>query len=137
LKVGDNQSAPDVTMAIRSARQRVLVLNDDAVVRSRVARIIGRAGYEVVTEGKAQASEPPDLVIIDLAKPQQETAEIIRTLRAVSSHLRILAMAPALNADALRAADLLGAQGVLTQPWNAVKIRSRVRTLLEVSPAVY
>jgi hypothetical protein len=48
-----------------------------------------------------------------------------------------MTMSQASDPDALRAADLLGAQAVLTQPLNAVKIRSRVRTLLEIRPAVY
>jgi uncharacterized protein (TIGR03437 family) len=130
LRVGDKQSSPDVTMAVRSARQQVLVMSDDTVLRSRLERIINSAGYDVVTE-------QPDLVIVDLAKPQPETSEILRTLRETRPKLRILAMLPAFNTDALRAADLLGAQAVLTQPLNPVKVRSRVRTLLEVRPAVY
>jgi uncharacterized protein (TIGR03437 family) len=143
LRVGDRQSSPDVTMAVRSALQRVLVLDEDIVIRRRLARILGAAGYLVSTEWNgheepnALATEQPDLVIVDLGMPPQETSDVIRTLRKTHPQLRIMTMSQASDPDALRAADLLGAQAVLTQPLNAVKIRSRVRTLLEIRPAVY
>jgi uncharacterized protein (TIGR03437 family) len=134
LRVGNRQSSLGVTMAVRSERQSVLLLNDDTVTRHRLARILTVAGYQVVTD---QASEQPDLVIVDLAKLRRETSEIISSLRQLRPQVRVMAMSRQFDADALRTADLLGAQVVLTEPLNAVNVQSRVRRLLEVRPARY
>ena len=63
LTVGNRHSSPDVTMAIRSARQRVLIVDDDARVRQRLTRTLTGAGCEVVG-----ALDPGilDLAIVDL-----------------------------------------------------------------------
>jgi CheY-like chemotaxis protein len=133
LKVGNRRSSPDVTMAVRSARQRVLVVDDDATIRNGLARILGGAGYEVTTVAKEQ----PDLAIFDLAMPQEKNLETIRTIREVHPQLKIVAISAAVGPDALRAADILGAQAVLPLPLNAATVLSRVRTLLQRRPAVY
>jgi uncharacterized protein (TIGR03437 family) len=135
LRVGKRQSSSAVTMAVRSARRRVLVLQNNAVIRRRLVRILAKAGYKVSTT--QQAMEQSDLAILDLAMPKEETSEIIEALRKARPQLRIMTVSSALDADALRTADLLGAQAVLTQPFTALKVRSRVRALLEMRPAVY
>ncbi len=135
LTVGKRQSSSQVTMAVRSAQRRVLVLNNDAVIRRRLVRILGKAGYQVSTA--QQTLEQPDLAILDLAMPTEEALEIIRALREVRAQLRIMTVSQSLDPDALRTADLLGAQAVLTQPFTAVKVRTRVRALLQMRPAVY
>jgi CheY-like chemotaxis protein len=142
LTVGGRPSSSAVTMAVRSARRRVLVLSDNAAIRRRLAGILGRAGYPVLTwrgqqGATAQAAGPPDLIIFDLAMPKEEVSEIVRTLRIIRPQLRILATSSALDPESLRAADFLGAQAILARPLNAVQVLARVRTLLEMRPAVY
>ncbi len=123
LTVGNRHSSPEVTMAIRSARQSVLVLEQDAAIRYRLAHMLRGAGYDVLT---AEKGPEPDLVIADLA-----------LIRNVRPRLKLIAIAPALSPDALREADLLGAQAVLTKPLTTEKVLPRVRKLLERRPAVY
>jgi uncharacterized protein (TIGR03437 family) len=142
LTVGNRRSSPDVTMAVRSARQRVLVMDDDTAMRNRLARILEGAGYEILTvrqvrEGGAQAKAQPDLVILDLALPEEDSLEVIRTIRKAHPPLKIIAMSGAFGPDALRAADLVGAQAVLTKPLNTETVLSRVRTVLQRKAAVY
>jgi DNA-binding NarL/FixJ family response regulator len=77
------------------------------------------------------------LAIFDLAMPQEKNLETIRTIREVHPQLKIVAISAAVGPDALRAADILGAQAVLPLPLNAATVLSRVRTLLQRRPAVY
>lgn len=133
LRVGNRSSSPDVTMAVRSARQRILLVDDDVAIRRRLTRILGGAGYEV----SMAAKEPPDLAIFDLALPQEQSLEAIRSMRKASPQLKIVALSAQLDPDALRAADILGAQAVLTKPLHAAAVLTRVRTLLQRRPAVY
>jgi uncharacterized protein (TIGR03437 family) len=133
LRVGNRSSSPHVTMAVRSARQRILLVDDDAADRRRLARILGGAGYEVSTE----AEKPPDLAIVDLALPQDANLDSIRSMRKAYPELKIVALSAQLGPDALRAADILGAQAVLTKPLHAAAVLTRVRTLLQRRPAAY
>jgi uncharacterized protein (TIGR03437 family) len=131
LKVGVRESAQAVTMAVRSARQRVLVLDGDAAVRRRLARILGDAGYEVLA---ADTQTQPDLVILNLEMSHEPTLERVR---AINPQLRILAVSSTLGPSDLRAADVLGAQTIITTPLNETQFLFRVRSLLRRKPAVY
>jgi uncharacterized protein (TIGR03437 family) len=143
LKVGNSRSPDGVTMAVRSRTQRVLVIDDEPTIRTWLGKVLAGAGYEVLaasgdSEALAQASgRPVDLVISNLVGSGQERLETIRALRAERPQLRIVATAGVLNSDALRAADLLGAQAVLTKPLGSLAVVRRVRELLRSRPVPY
>jgi len=81
----------------RSAGQeRVLLVEDDAEVRSVAARILRQAGYQViVAEDGAVAcelagSEAVNLVVLDVVMPGMSCREIVARLRSLKPGLRIL-----------------------------------------------
>jgi DNA-binding response OmpR family regulator len=120
-----------------------LVIDDEPTIRTWLGKVLAGAGYEVLaasgdSEALAQASgRPVDLVISNLVGSGQERLETIRALRAERPQLRIVATAGVLNSDALRAADLLGAQAVLTKPLGSLAVVRRVRELLRSRPVPY
>lgn len=142
LTVDNRRSSPNVTMAVRSARQRVLILDNDAIARRRLTGILRAAGYQVSTarangEDRVQIIEQPDLLIFDLAMPDEEKTETIRTLRQTFPRVRIMATSSLFDSEALKQADILGAQAVLKKPLSTAKVLSSVRKLLERRAAVY
>jgi uncharacterized protein (TIGR03437 family) len=124
LTVGDHRSPDGVTMAIRSAVQRVLVIDNEWL-----ARVLAQAGYEVLTHPTEQ---PIDLVITSLKNP-----ETVAALRATRPKLKIIATAASLSPETLRAADLLGAQAIFTRPITSKAVLQRVRDLLRPRPVPY
>jgi uncharacterized protein (TIGR03437 family) len=143
LRVGNSRSPDGVTMAVRSPTQRILTIDDDPAIRNWFGKVLVRAGYEVLTasndaEALAQAGgRPVDLVISNLVAPEQERLETIRALRAERPQLRIIATAGVPSSEALRSADLLGAQAVLTKPMAPQAVVRRVRELLRSRPVPY
>jgi uncharacterized protein (TIGR03437 family) len=143
LAVGESRSSESVTMAVRSRTHGVLVIDNDPTIRSRLDKILVDAGYEVLTasndtETLARANgQPVDLLISNLVEPQAERLETIRTLRAGRPQLKIIATAGSLSPDVLRAADLLGAQAMLTNPFEPQTIVHRVQELLRSRPVPY
>ena len=133
LTVGDRQSPPGVTMAIRSAKQRILVLAKH-VQRLELLRVLRGAGYEVST---AAAGEPPDLVMFELSLPREEVEQTLRTLRDAQPKVRTIALSGSITADALKAADLLGAQALLVKSGNQARILAQVRAALRPRASVY
>lgn len=143
LKVGNSQSVDGITMAVRSRVQGILVIHPQPAIRSRLSRVLSSAGYEVVTassgqDGLRQAKQHSfDLVVVSLTMPEAESLETIRALRAQRPQLRVIALAGTLGPAALRAADLVGAQGVLTITMARASVLRRVHELLKAHPVAY
>jgi DNA-binding NarL/FixJ family response regulator len=72
------------------ARRRVVVADDDVLVREGIATILGEVGYEVIERvGDAGAlidavrTLQPDLVVVDIRMPPTHTSEGIDAARAI------------------------------------------------------
>jgi uncharacterized protein (TIGR03437 family) len=147
LTVGNARSPDGVTMAVRSPAQRILVVDDGSAMRNRLSRVLAGAGYDVVVarngrEALDRAGEHPiDLVICSLTIPEKERLEAIRTMVKARPQLKIIATVGASGLGSqsatLRAADLLGAQAVLTNPMAAKAVLQRVREVLRPRAARY
>ena len=143
LTVGDAHSPEGVTMAVRSAVERVLVAEPDPAVRGWLTRVLAGAGYDVAVarngrEAVARAEEHAiDLVIFSLAIPEAERMEAMHAILAARPAPKVVATAGALGPRTLRAADLLGAQAVLRKPLSSKMVVARVRELLRPRPTLY
>jgi CheY-like chemotaxis protein len=141
LTVGDSHSPDGVTMAVRSAVQRVLVIDPDSSVRNWFRKVLTQAGYDVLAaqsgpEALAEASgHPVDLVISSLTILDGE--RVTTALRAERPQLKIIATAGGLDAATLRSADLLGAQAIFAKPVTSSLVLRRVRELLRSHPVPY
>ena len=143
LTVGEAHSTAAVTMAVRSARQQVLVVAGDPAIRRWLAAIVAGAGYDVLTAPDGQEAtglaehHDVDLVVVDLALPSEDSLEMMRAIRKAHLQVKTAALADTLSPEALKTADLLGAQAVLTMPLAAQIVVRRVRVLLQRRPARY
>jgi CheY-like chemotaxis protein len=143
LTVGEGRSPEGVTMAVRSTVQRVLVVKPDPAARAFLKRVLAGAGYDVavarnVREAAAQAeAHAIDLAIFSLAMPEAERMEAMHGMLAARPAPKVVATAGTLGPRTLRAADLLGAQAVLTKPLSSKVVLERVRELLRWRPVPY
>jgi CheY-like chemotaxis protein len=105
--------------------KKILVIEDNAIVRNTMMRILQAAGYDVVTandglEGVALfRQETPDLVISDIIMPQQEGIATIRQILAESPGTKIIAISGGGrigNTDFLKIARQLGASDIVAKP---------------------
>ena len=77
---------------------RLLLIDDDDLVRAVLATALTRAGHAVVQAGDGRqgvrlfAAEPADLVITDLVMPDREGLEVITELRRGWPEVPIIAM---------------------------------------------
>ena len=77
---------------------RILVIDDDAMVRNTITAILDVNGHDVIEaidgeEGlRAYRQDPADLVITDVQMPIKTGDEVIRELRADFPDLKILAL---------------------------------------------
>jgi uncharacterized protein (TIGR03437 family) len=145
LAIGGFRSTEGVTMAIRSPVKRILIADPDVATRDWLRRLLAGASYDVSTARNAQDAllqaslHPIDLAIVSLAIPERERLDAIRALRAARPQLAIIAAATVAvpGPATLRAADLLGAQAVFTNPMAAQAVLRRVREILKPHPMPY
>src|SRR5665213_3241891 len=89
---------PTVAPANEPAAAKVLVIDDDHLVRRTISRILQTGGYRVAlaedgAKGVAKfRSERPDLVITDIIMPEKEGIETIIELLRDNPQARIIAV---------------------------------------------
>ena len=121
---------------------RLLVVEDDDVLRDLLARRFADAGYAVETAATgpdalaAAARAVPDLVLLDGMLPGLDGLDVCRRLRADHALLPILLLTA--RADELdRVVGLeVGADDYITKPFSVQEVLARVRAALRRSRAV-
>jgi len=121
---------------------RVLVVDDDEVVRTLIAALLEEMQHEVRTVENgvdaldAHRREPADLVITDIYMPDMDGLELIRRINASNSTPPIIAMSGSASArrmDALPTAERFGASAVLYKPVDLDALATLVTRMLAVS----
>ena len=116
---------------------RILVVDDDAMVRTTIRRMLG--GYDVVEAEngtvalEALARQGFDLVITDLMMPERAGIALIGDIRARGLGPKILAISGGgrmSGADLLPAAKTAGADAVLAKPFRKAELARVVAALL-------
>ena len=126
---------------------RILIIDDDDLIRQMVRDVLERDGYVVedASDGKqglrAFMENPADLVITDLVMPEKEGIEIIIELRRDFPELKIIAIsgggfrshyAVTSGAEnALAAAKVFGASHTLFKPFEIQHLLDLVEELLK------
>ena len=118
----------------RSAR-RIVVVDDDPVLRAILRGYLEDAGYRVTeaADGEnlidALPRLAPALVLLDVKLPGTDGFELLRSIRARSS-LPVIMVTSRSEARARVEGLELGADDYVTKPFNARELVARVRNVL-------
>jgi PAS domain S-box-containing protein len=121
-----------MTEAVLGRRARILLVDDDADVRSTAAAMLSDAGYEVseASSGAAaldaleRADSPTELVLADIAMPGLNGVEFAAIVRRTWPTLPVLLMTGYAHSDLLRKG---AEQEVLKKPFQAADLEAKVR----------
>ncbi len=118
---------------------KVLIIDDDDMVRAMLVRALVRGGHTAVgardgIEGVASFREDPaDLVITDIFMPNQEGLATIMELRRGFPAIKIIAISGGgarASLDVLPVAEALGAHRTLRKPFTPSEMMEAVREIL-------
>ena len=121
---------------------RVLIADDDAVVRDVVRRYLERDGIEVRVAGdgtealRVLGTERIDVAVLDVMMPGPNGLSLCRTLRQGGDYTVPVILLTALSEEDDRIAGLeAGADDYVTKPFSPRELALRVRSILRRAPA--
>jgi len=128
IETPDTQVAP-------TADPRVLVVDDDPIVREMVADYLTKHDVRVtaVADGKAMgetlANDVVDLIVLDLKLKTEDGMNLARRLREESTIPIIMLTGRSDEADRVMGLEL-GADDYITKPFSPRELLARIRTVL-------
>ncbi len=127
----DGAVSPNGSGAVR----RILVVDDEPMVREVLVTYLEREGYAVdqATDGKAAlelaVSAKPDLIVLDVMLPEVDGFAVLTRLRQTSSVPVILVTARTAEPDRIVGLEL-GADDYVVKPFSPREVVARVRSVL-------
>jgi len=122
---------------------RILLIEDDELLRDTLRKTFVRAGYEVDDAANGRAAlqayrrQRSDLVITDIVMPDTEGLETIMELRRLAPDVKIVAISGAGTGragDYLDVARRLGATRILAKPFSGDEVLAVVADVLALEP---
>lgn len=125
----------------RRGRERVMIVDDDAVTREMIMDFLTEHGFEAVSfddPSKALESikqQRPRLIISDWEMPQMDGLEFCRHVRALSlgSHLHFIMLTVHASKAELSQAFDAGVDDFLGKPFDEVELMARLRSGLRAA----
>ena len=116
---------------------RILIIDDDAAVRTTVRVLLERAGYEIIEAGDGREGsrmlDGVDLVITDLLMPEVDGVDLLGMIRREGYTQPVIAMSGGGKVDSksyLDVAKALGAFATIAKPFDLEHLLSTVRDAL-------
>src|SRR5580698_7710902 len=105
--------------------QRVLIVDDEASLRTALFRALDRKGYQVITsstykeaESISQSDKPLDLALVDLRLPDGDGIELMEKLRLVHPSIQVIILTGHASIESAIEATRKGAFHFITKPCN-------------------
>jgi two-component system response regulator RegA len=114
--------------ATRGSAPTLLLVDDDEVLRERLALALRQRGFEVTTAAGGEAAleqarrETPEYAVLDLRMPGMSGIEILKALRALDPSTQVLMLTGYGSIANAVEATKLGAVGYLPKPADADEI---------------
>jgi two-component system cell cycle sensor histidine kinase/response regulator CckA len=133
--VGHSSAAPAQAPSLRP-RRKVLVIDDESVVRAFLRRSLERRGYSVLEASGGHAGlralerELPALIVLDMSMPEIDGAEVVRRVRARGLEVPILLTSGNVDPALERRLEPGSFQGFLRKPFSIAELISTIEELL-------
>lgn len=120
--------------------EKILIIEDDADIRTVVVTRLKRAGYETIIASDGMDGlrrfygDRPDLVVLDIAMPVMDGWQVLERLREVSEVPVVILTAAIQERDKLRGLRS-GADDYITKPFSGEELLARVQVALRHASA--
>jgi DNA-binding response OmpR family regulator len=114
----------------------ILIIDDDKLIRWSMSELLTRAGFRVREAATGMSGLAAvlhglaDLVLLDIALPDQDGFSVLRGIKQVRPDLPVLMMTADSTSESEERALHLGAQGHLDKPYDPIVLQAAVRGAL-------
>lgn len=116
---------------------RILVVDDNPVVRTIIKNMLGDNGYEVVGEAEgmddalaAYKAHRPDLVTLDFSLVKDNGLALLKALRALDEKVKVLIVSGTASGKVVNILKENGAKGYLPKPFNSAELVNAIQGVL-------
>ena len=125
-----------------SGRQKILVIEDDAVARADLEARLAANGYLVARAADAASAltvvnrERPDLILLDLGLPAGDGFLVLERLRKIEAlaAIPVLVITGRSDAETRKRVEALGIAPLLAKPVETEVLLAAIRAGLETKP---
>lgn len=128
-------------MAEKIAHVKVLVVDDEPLIRWAVAEMLGDLGYQVVQAGDRRGavsaiseSAPFEIVLLDVRLPDSNDLTLLTQLRSLAPAARIILMTAHATPELAERAMDLGAFTVVSKPFELTELAALVSRARHTRP---
>jgi DNA-binding response OmpR family regulator/S1-C subfamily serine protease len=122
---------------VDSRREKILILEGDEPARQSLQDLLQASGHEVLASGsceeglKIAGTQGVDLVLLDTNLSGQICGDLVAAFKGASAtaNVRVILLTPGGPPERARSLDL-GADDVVSRPWDEAELRARVRLQL-------
>jgi len=123
----------------REKPARVLVVDDDNLMREVLKALLRDEGFEVVGEARDGQSALallerllPDIVCLDVNMPGMSGIEVLKAIRAGNPAIRVVMITGDASMGTVREAVGFGALGYIIKPFKAGRVNMSLRAAMKV-----
>jgi len=113
----------------KSPAGRILVVDDEPLVRWSIAETLRAGGYDVAEAGDADSAlraliedAPPDAVLLDLRLPDCSDLHLLETIKLIRPGMPVVLMTAFGTPELVAEARRLGAYAVLDKPFDVTAL---------------
>jgi PAS domain S-box-containing protein len=133
------QVAAQGSMAVTGGSETILLVEDDALVRSLVCTVLRNEGYTILEAAHGhealviaqQYPEAIDLLVTDVVMPQMSGRELAEQLSQVRRQIKVLFMSGYTDDAVVRHGLLIARVDLLAKPFSPLKLAAKVREVLD------
>lgn len=139
---GEGEAVAELKKAVASQEISVLVVDDEAMLRKLLEKMLAKHGYKVQTAGSGEEAirvgqaQEFDVILMDYRLGDMSGLDAFREIRKEQAACRVVFLTGDPNINEIRSAvHREGAQGFITKPFEVEEINNVIRHLLQKQAA--
>ena len=117
---------------------KVLVIDDDSMVRETIVRILILEGYQVIESAYGQAgyataiSDSPNIILLDLNMPIMDGFQVLHKLNSnpETAGIPVIVLTARIDAESERRCMAAGATDYIKKPWGPAELQERIAIIV-------